>query len=308
MLALRIASLEQHRAALEEGHACPLCGSLEHPYLLQGLPTSDSWQQIEDVRQRFTVTDQQCAALRERLTGLEQSLLVGMENARSLQDKLQKSQEYLAQLAERPGCLPCCGNPWKVPRTSCRNSRKGWPNFCGSSISGYPRQTSLKKTCQVLDDNLPRLQEQKAMLDRAVEQLRHELDMATAEQQRVRQEVEQLRQEGQQGRQALDTMLAAYDLGTADAELLSIVSALKTRRAEWERQTAALSHLAASRQELELAAGQHDREVRSQQAHLEAQQREARERKSNGKKLLEQRLALFAEKMSRKSRPGCPRQ
>lgn len=154
----------------------------------------------------------------------------------------------------------------------------------------------LEKTCQMLDDNLPRLQEQKAMLDQAVEQLRHELDMATAEQQRVRQEVEQLRQEGQQGRQALDTMLAAYDLGTADAELLSIVSALKTRRAEWERQTAALSHLAASRQELELAAGQHDQEVRSQQAHLEAQQREAREREEQWKKLHEQRLALFAEK------------
>ena len=91
-------------------------------------------------------------------------------------------------------------------------------------------------------------------------------------------------------------MLAAYDLGTADAELLSIVSALKTRRAEWERQTAALSHLAASRQELELAAGQHDQEVRSQQAHLEAQQREAREREEQWKKLHEQRLALFAEK------------
>lgn len=48
--------------------------------------------------------------------------------------------------------------------------------------------------------------------------------------------------------------------------------------------------------ELELAAGQHDQEVRSQQAHLEAQQREAREREEQWKKLHEQRLALFAKK------------
>ena len=41
--------------------------------------------------------------MRERLTGLEQSLLVGMENARSLQDKLQEAQNYLAQLAEKAG-------------------------------------------------------------------------------------------------------------------------------------------------------------------------------------------------------------
>ena len=296
MLALRIASLEQHRAALEEGHACPLCGSLEHPYLLQGLPTSDSWQQIEDVRQRFTVTDQQCAALRERLTGLEQSLLVGMENARSLQDKLQKSQEYLAQLAEKAGLPSLLRESLESATNFVREQQERLAELLRELYQRISTADKLEKTCQMLDDNLPRLQEQKAMLDQAVEQLRHELDMATAEQQRVRQEVEQLRQEGQQGRQALDTMLAAYDLGTADAELLSIVSALKTRRAEWERQTAALSHLAASRQELELAAGQHDQEVRSQQAHLEAQQREAREREEQWKKLHEQRLALFAEK------------
>lgn len=134
------------------------------------------------------------------------------------------------------------------------------------------------------------------MLDQAVERLKHELDMATAEQQRVRQEAGQLRQEGEQGKQALDTMLAAYGLGTTDTELLSILSVLKARRAEWERRTAEMTRLTASRQELELSAGQHDQEVKSQQAHLESQQREAREREGQWKKLHEQRLALFAEK------------
>ena len=95
----------------------------------------------------------------------------------------------------------------------------------------------LEKACQMLESNLPRLQEQKAMLDQAVERLKHELDMASAEQQRVRQEAGQLQQEEEQGKQTLDTMLAAYGLGTTDTELLSILSVLKARRAEWERRT-----------------------------------------------------------------------
>ena len=44
-----------------------------------------------------------------------------------------------------------------------------------------------------------------------------------------------------------------------------------------------MTRLTASRQELELSAGQHDQEVKSQQAHLESQQREAREREGQWK-------------------------
>ena len=296
MLALRIASLEQHRASLEEGHACPLCGSLEHPYLLQGLPASDNWQQVEDVRRRFTVTDQQCAALRERLTGLEQSLLVGMEDARSLQDKLQEAQNYLAQLTEKAGLPSLLRESPENAVTFVREQQGRMDEFLRELYQRISTADKLEKACQMLESNLPRLQEQKAMLDQAVERLKHELDMATAEQQRVRQEAGQLRQEGEQGKQALDTMLAAYGLGTTDTELLSILSVLKARRTEWERRTAEMTRLTASRQELELSAGQHDQEVKSQQAHLESQQREAREREGQWKKLHEQRLALFAEK------------
>ncbi|WP_304039539.1 AAA family ATPase [Desulfovibrio piger] len=290
MLALRIASLEQHRASLEEGHACPLCGSLEHPYLLQGLPASDNWQQVEDVRRRFTVTDQQCAALRERLTGLEQSLLVGMENARSLQDKLQKSQKYLAQLAEEAGLPSLLRESLESATTFVREQQSRMEEFLRELYQRISTVDKLEKACQMLESNLPRLQEQKTMLDQTVERLKHELDMVTAEQQRVRQEAGQLQQEEEQGKQTLDTMLAAYGLGTTDTELLSILSVLKARR------TAEMTRLTASRQELELSAGQHDQEVKSQQAHLESQQREAREREGQWKKLHEQRLALFAEK------------
>ena len=37
----RIAALEDHRGHLVDGKACPLCGSLEHPFALGNVPTSD---------------------------------------------------------------------------------------------------------------------------------------------------------------------------------------------------------------------------------------------------------------------------
>jgi len=37
----RIAALEEHRNHLTDGKACPLCGSLEHPFALGNIPTSD---------------------------------------------------------------------------------------------------------------------------------------------------------------------------------------------------------------------------------------------------------------------------
>ena len=214
--------------------------------------------------------------MRERLTGLEQNLLVGMENARSLQDKLQESQEYLAQLAEKAGLPSLLREPPESAATFVREQQERLTELLRQLYQRISAAGKLEETCRMLESNVPRMQEQKTMLDQAVEQFKHELALATAEQQRMRQELAQLRQEGEQGRQALDTMLAAYGLGTAGGELLHISSALKTRRTEWERQTAALSRLAASRQELELAASQHDQEVKSQQAHLESQQREAR--------------------------------
>lgn len=49
-LRIRIASLEKHRLDLEDGIACPLCGSLEHPYASGNVPQPDEInQQIENL-------------------------------------------------------------------------------------------------------------------------------------------------------------------------------------------------------------------------------------------------------------------
>ncbi len=41
----RIAALEEHRNRLADGKACPLCGSLEHPFAVGNVPTSDETEE-----------------------------------------------------------------------------------------------------------------------------------------------------------------------------------------------------------------------------------------------------------------------
>lgn len=81
-----IASMETHRAELESGQPCPLCGSLEHPYVAHEVPTVDTYaQQVQALQQRFRAAIQcqnevqslqaDLQAHKERLNQAEQSQL-----------------------------------------------------------------------------------------------------------------------------------------------------------------------------------------------------------------------------------------
>lgn len=50
-LAVRVASLEEHRKALEAGKPCPLCGALEHPYATGSHPEKSQAEQARDAAQ-----------------------------------------------------------------------------------------------------------------------------------------------------------------------------------------------------------------------------------------------------------------
>ena len=62
----RIAALEDHRARLEDGKPCPLCGSTEHPFAEGNVPVPNEIdQQIESLAKLITKAEDQEAAIKK---------------------------------------------------------------------------------------------------------------------------------------------------------------------------------------------------------------------------------------------------
>ncbi|MCB1113010.1 MAG: AAA family ATPase, partial [Chlamydiia bacterium] len=73
----KIEELEDHRAKLEDGKPCPLCGSIEHPFAEGNVPVPDEIEQkIESLTKLINTADEQEAAIKK----LEQAENTAREN------------------------------------------------------------------------------------------------------------------------------------------------------------------------------------------------------------------------------------
>ncbi len=82
-LQARITELESHRARLEDGQPCPLCGAIEHPYATGNVPVPDSIEQrIEALSRLIDQAEQQEVSIqaREAKENLAREDLVAAEN------------------------------------------------------------------------------------------------------------------------------------------------------------------------------------------------------------------------------------
>lgn len=101
----RIASLEQHRARLEPGHPCPLCGSLEHPAVAeyQALQLSATQQRLADLKRQVqmlkedgTTCSTQLGQWQQQEIRLKQDEHEAAEQAAQLTQQWQEAVQALA--------------------------------------------------------------------------------------------------------------------------------------------------------------------------------------------------------------------
>ncbi len=105
----RIASLEEERKRLKDGEACPLCGSLDHPYTKGQIPEQDAVEaKLVILVQRIDQLEIQeilCNQLDKKLTAVELQMTLKSSELTQLQEKLaeltenqQKNRDLLSNL------------------------------------------------------------------------------------------------------------------------------------------------------------------------------------------------------------------
>ncbi|MBU1221561.1 AAA family ATPase [Myxococcota bacterium] len=158
-LRMTIASLEEHRSKLEDGIACPLCGSLEHPFASGNVPESDDVknrieklqdlirqsEELEEVIRLTEITETENRNLLSTVMKLEteveidkKSALQTLENLKNDLEKLNAREEMLlSELSTKLGPLGI--TEFKVQTL---------PSILKERKTAYENQITLKNDCQ----------------------------------------------------------------------------------------------------------------------------------------------------------------
>lgn len=99
----RIQALETHRARLQPGEACPLCGSHEHPAVrqYQALDVSATRQALEQLRRELELLESQGGTQRDELTRLATQIeQLQQQLAQVRQQEAEQEASWQQQLAE----------------------------------------------------------------------------------------------------------------------------------------------------------------------------------------------------------------
>src|SRR5690625_3219571 len=84
-----MSDFETHRAALQQGEPCPLCGALEHPLVTEALPSVDDYQaQVQALKQSV----QQAESLQEQVQRLDAQLRNAQDTMHGLQNEWQEQR------------------------------------------------------------------------------------------------------------------------------------------------------------------------------------------------------------------------
>ncbi len=304
-----LASLEEHRAALKDGCACPLCGALEHPYV-QDLPWED---QAEDKLKEAEKALLQCEKA-ERASAKKLATLDGEAKA-AMQEAAQLG------LRKKEACKACASQV-----TMLAQRVQDLLQYAGAS-SLVPGLASHLDTAKTLPDSWSSLKDSEdaaASLNKeAVAQMLLAAQKAETEAREVKQEISSLITQirtKQEAVHAAAEALALKDKEHARAEgdckaalLASDMAQKETLESTQKREQAGLAFDAAQKEFFAAAAPYGFEQAASQdtdilaalekrlEARTKLEQDHARQAERlgtlNGEaKLLQQKSALFAEK------------
>jgi len=290
----QIADLEQHRARMEQGQPCPLCGSTAHPAVeqYQALVLSENQQRLEALKREVDELKDKGSALAAQLK--QQQLL--QERQQQEADELQRQAAELEQQwqsAAQPLALHF--SPQQHPQAS------DW------LAQQEQEEVTLQQQWQQLEQALRHCQQQKEALQlqqQAAQDLQQksqlqqqQLAQAAQSLQEQQQQLEQDRQRAQQLRGELADALAPLGLTLPqDGDWQGWLRLREQQWQQWRSNSDALAALVPELATLSSRLQALDEELQQQQQRLNALDRRVQQQQSTLSEQQQRRQALFGER------------
>ncbi|GGX98556.1 AAA family ATPase [Vogesella alkaliphila] len=233
----RIQSLDAHRAALQPGEACPLCGSLQHPAIqaYQALDVSATALALQQKEAALQQLEDNGNLAKNRLAALTATREQQQQTLHTLREACQQAVADWQQLAHG---LPLDGNDWQQPAVLQQQL-----------AAAEDQEASLKQTLQqaeAAEQTLAAAQKQEAAQAAQLQQVSQQGALLQQEQAHLQQAGAELQRQltasGQavtQAEQALAAAIASASFAVA-GEMAHWLAARQQDWQHWQAQQQAL--------------------------------------------------------------------
>lgn len=290
----RIADLEQHRAQLEAGQPCPLCGSETHPAVqeYQALELSENQQRLEGLKREVEKLKDDGSACAAQLRQLQQLDERQQQEAAELNRQAQQLEQ---QWQSATALLGLTLSPDEHPQAS------EW-------LTQQDRQESaLQQQLQQLEQALRHCQQQKEVLyqqQQAWQQLQQQIQLQqqqlSAAAKTLGEQQQQREQDEQRARQLREALAdGVAPLGLTLPQDGDYQGWLQQRETEWQQWRHNSDALAALVPELATLASRQqalDNDLRQQQEHLKALDQRRQQQQETLNQRQQQRQSLFGDR------------
>ncbi|MCR5813093.1 MAG: hypothetical protein K6G15_01185 [Desulfovibrio sp.] len=196
-----IQSLDSHRAQLEDGKACPLCGSVHHPYAQGSVPRPDATEsaiqqieqtisQAEALEKKLARLEKEQSSLLEQKAGLEKKEVAARCNCEARQKEMTALGEEESRLSQELACarrnLTEAFAPFGLANEACENYRAELARLEKRSQAYQAAQKDYESLSKDLAQVTADIDKHLAVL----ETLQHALNQLLTEQARLQQECE----------------------------------------------------------------------------------------------------------------------
>jgi len=289
----RIISLEQHRAQLEAGHPCPLCGATEHPAIVeyQSLQHSATQQRLAELKQQVEELKTQGSACSAQLkqwqqqeARLKQDQQEASEQAKTLEQQWQQTASQL-DLNFTPDDLQVF-NTWQEEQEQQERQLQNALNQLEQAERHYQQQ---KEAVWQQQQAVQQLQQQTALQQQRRDNAHHHLT-------ELQQQLQQETQLSEQQRQELADSLLPLELQLPEnGDYTGWLQQREQHWQQWQNNTTELAALVPELATLGSRLQALNEELEQQQAQLSAWEQRISEQQQHLTQHRQQRLTLFGE-------------